>query len=72
MGSLESLGKLYETEADFTKKNISKEDLNKMSNFLKRDKIAFEEYALQDAVITLKHGLAMENLTSVSNSVLSL
>jgi hypothetical protein len=60
MGSLESLGKLYEKEGDYNKKTISTEDINKMSNFLKRDQKAFEEYALQDAVITLKHGLAME------------
>ena len=31
-----------------------------MSNLLVRDKEAFESYALQDAVITLKHALAME------------
>lgn len=30
-----------------------------MSNFLKRDKQAFEEYAIQDAIITLKPAKAM-------------
>jgi hypothetical protein len=32
-----------------------------MSAFLERDKVAFEEYALQDAVISLKHALSMES-----------
>jgi len=31
-----------------------------MSNLLKRDKQAFEEYTIQDAFITLKHALYME------------
>jgi hypothetical protein len=31
-----------------------------MSNLLKRDKQAFEEYTIQDAIITLKHALYME------------
>jgi hypothetical protein len=30
-----------------------------MSEFLERDKEAFEEFAKQDAVITLKHALSM-------------
>jgi hypothetical protein len=30
-----------------------------MSNLLKRDKQAFEEYSIQDAIITLKHALYM-------------
>ena len=33
-----------------------------MSKFLKRDKKAFEEYAIQDAIITLKHAIAMEKI----------
>jgi hypothetical protein len=32
-----------------------------MSAFLERDQVAFEEYALQDAVISLKHALSMES-----------
>ena len=32
-----------------------------MSAFLERDKVAFEEYALQVAVISLKHALSMES-----------
>ena len=59
-GSLDKLGKLYEHEGDFTKRTISPQDIRDMSGFLKRDKIAFEEYALQDAIITLKHAISME------------
>jgi len=33
-----------------------------MDKFLIRDKKAFEEYALQDAIITLKHAVAMEEI----------
>ena len=64
-GSLDKLGKLYEREGDFTKRSITPQDISNMSGFLKRDKKAFEEYALQDAIITLKHAISMEkfNLT---------
>ena len=31
-----------------------------MRKFLNRDKTAFEKYAVQDAVITLKHAISME------------
>ena len=60
-GSLSDLGKLYDSDGDFNKRVISKDDLNNMSAFLKRDPEAFKEYAIQDAVITLKHALSMEN-----------
>jgi hypothetical protein len=60
MGSLKALGSLYSSEGDFNKIEISKEDLENMSGFLARDKQAFEAYALQDAIITLKHSIAME------------
>lgn len=61
-GSLEKLGKLYEHEGDFSKRSVTPQDINNMSGFLKRDKKqkAFEEYALQDAIITLKHAISME------------
>jgi hypothetical protein len=59
-GSLASLGKLYENEGNFSKINIKTEDLNKMSEFLARDRECFEKYALQDAIITLKHSTSME------------
>ena len=32
-----------------------------MSAFLERDRYGFEEYALQDAIITLKHAISMES-----------
>lgn len=59
-GSLEALGSLYEAEGGFTKKMISNEDKNRMDEFLVKDKKGFEEYAIQDAVVTLKHAIAME------------
>jgi hypothetical protein len=58
--SLGDIGKMYESEGDFSKREISKDDLANMGAFLKRDRIAFEEYALQDAIITLKHVISME------------
>lgn len=59
-GSLSNLGKMYLAEGDFAKRSLKIEDLNAMGAFLKRDPRAFEDYAIQDAIITLKHGLAME------------
>lgn len=59
--SLSELGKLYtEDTGDFEKIAISSEDLAKMSEFLKRDPQGFENYAIQDAIITLKHAVSME------------
>ena len=58
--SLARLGELYNEEGDYSKRRISQEDLNNMKEFLKRDEKAFKEYALQDAIITLKHAIAME------------
>lgn len=52
------MGKLYEKE--FNKISISKEDLTHMSEVLKRDKKAFDEYAIRDALITLKQATEME------------
>ena len=57
-GSLKNLGELY--EGDYKKREISFEDISNMDKFLIRDKKAFEEYALQDAIITLKHSTVME------------
>lgn len=59
--SLASLGKLYSNDGDFSKRTISYEDLTNMSAFLERDRYGFEEYALQDAIITLKHAISMES-----------
>jgi hypothetical protein len=58
--SLEQLGELYISEGDYTKRSISIEDKSKMSNLLKRNKKVFEEYAIQDVKITLKHATEME------------
>jgi hypothetical protein len=58
--SLAALGKLYESEGDFSKELIKPEDLVNMDEFLKRDKESFTYYAIKDAVITLKHALSME------------
>lgn len=60
-GSLKALGRLYSNEGDFTKKFVSPDDLTQMSQFLERDKEGFEQYAIQDALITLKHALSMES-----------
>jgi hypothetical protein len=59
-GSLSKIGKLYQNEGDFAKREVSQADISDMKSFLKKDKIAFEEYAVQDAIITLKHATAME------------
>jgi hypothetical protein len=58
--SLDKLGELYSKEGDFSKIFVSDEDKAQMSQFLQRDKEAFEVYALRDAVITLKHSISME------------
>jgi hypothetical protein len=42
------------------KRIVSEVDKSRMSELLLRDKQALEEYALQDARITLKHSLSME------------
>jgi hypothetical protein len=57
---LKDLGKLYESEGDFSKIDISIDDIEHMSAFLKRDKKALEDYAIRDAVVTLKHAIQME------------
>jgi hypothetical protein len=45
---------------DYTKRIISYTDNNKMSGLLERYPKLFEENAIQDAVISLKHSVAME------------
>ena len=57
--SLSSIGKLYNEE--FNKVKISKNDLEDMQGFLKRDKEKFTEYALKDAIISLIHASWMED-----------
>jgi hypothetical protein len=59
-GRLDQIGDLYKNEGDFEKRVLSSDDKEKISNLLKRDKKAFEEYAILDAMITLKHATEME------------
>jgi hypothetical protein len=59
--SLEAIGKLYETEnVNFVKKTLPFEYKSKISLWLKKDPKAFEDYALTDVLIVLKHSTAME------------
>lgn len=58
--SLDALGSLYTEEGDFSKRVISQDDIEKISKFIDRDRKGFEDYAVQDAVITLKHAISME------------
>lgn len=60
LSTLEALGRLYNNEGDFSKRDISIEYKSRMSKFLADDKKGFEDYAIQDAVITLKHAISME------------
>ena len=57
--SLSSIGSLYTEE--FKKVKISKNELEDMQGFLKRDKEKFTEYALRDAIISLIHASWMED-----------
>jgi len=57
---LDSIGGLYSLEGDFGKLEVSDYDKSRMSEFLLRDKERFEQYAIRDAVIVLKHSVAME------------
>ena len=59
-GRLEDLGELYKKDGDFGKRSIKKEYLEEMSKLLKEDKNTFIEYGVQDAKITLKHAVKME------------
>src|SRR5258705_12253398 len=55
--SLEALGKLY----NFPKIEISKKDKKNMEDFLKKERGKFKKNAQQNAEITLKHTLLMED-----------
>jgi hypothetical protein len=57
--SLDKLGELYSNKVDFSNIIVIDKYKAQMSKFLQRDKEAFEEYALRDAVITLKHSLSL-------------
>ena len=67
--SLKELGKLSEDDGDFTKRVISNSDLANMKGFLFRDKKGFTDYAIQDAIITLKHAIAMEKFYMTVNKI---
>ena len=58
--SLDALSKLYEVELGFSKNEIPRKYIKNMSVFLQDDKLSFEEYAIRDALITLKHSVEME------------
>ena len=58
--SLDALSRMYESELGFSKMEIPLNYLKMMSLFIKEDKASFEEYAVRDAVITLKHSIEME------------
>jgi hypothetical protein len=47
--TLKEVGKLYEKDGEYSKVDISFEDLNNMDKFLERDREAFIVYALKDA-----------------------
>lgn len=67
--SLSSLGKLYLSEGDYEKRVIKNQDLQKMGEFLKRDPVAFSDYAVQDAIVTLKHAISMEEFNFSINQL---
>ena len=64
---MESLWRVYSFEgefsSEFSKILVPSKDKEKLSNFMKKDQKVFEGfevYAIQDAIITLKHSIAME------------
>lgn len=57
--SLEAIGSLY--GSIFSKISLTSEEKQNMHLLLKRDRKLFQEYAIQDALITLKHSNEMEN-----------
>jgi hypothetical protein len=56
--SLKAVGDIY--GKGYEKKDIGNYRSGKMKDLLKENKELFDEYALQDAVITLKHTVSME------------
>lgn len=57
-GSLANIGSIYGDE--YKKVNLGSYRIDRMSVLLENDKELFERYAVQDAVITLKHATSME------------
>ena len=67
--SLDAISSLYESEGDYKKKVLPEEYKLKISKYLKADKKAFEEYAITDALIVLKHSTAMESFNFTLNKL---
>lgn len=67
--SLDAIGKLYDSESGgvYSKKEIPFEYLTQMSRYVKEDKDAFEQYAMRDALIVLKHATEMETFNFTLN-----
>lgn len=57
-GSLANIGSIYGDQ--YKKVNLGSYRIDRMSVLLESDKELFERYAVQDAVITLKHATSME------------
>jgi hypothetical protein len=59
--SLNAIGKLYENENEkFKKRSLPEVYKTKISTWVQQDLKAFEEYALTDVLIVLKHSTEME------------
>jgi hypothetical protein len=56
--SLADIGNIYGSE--YRKIDIGNYREGDMSNLRSKDPVLFNEYAIKDAVITLKHGISME------------
>jgi hypothetical protein len=76
--SLKSIGNLYKNDGDFSKREVSNEDITQMSKFLEREKKkkttkkttkAFIEYAILDANFTVKHETEMEKLNKTVRKI---
>ena len=65
--SLASIGRLY--GEGFEKIKISKQELEDMESFLANDPDKFVEYAVRDALISLVHGMWMEEFNFKSGGV---
>ena len=59
MNSFKELSKLYSKDG-LVKREISIDDIKNMRGFLEIDPERFRDYALHDALITLKHAIEME------------
>jgi hypothetical protein len=60
--SLSALSDLYGDLTGVKKGRISRDDLEHMDEFLKRDQAGFEAYALADAIIALTHAVTLERV----------